>query len=122
MTYYSENVLFLLNLRKVYNAVFHTQKTTLKYYLTSKLIQFAGMCAAVWYRWFFFWDLLLPSYTIIFQTVWHFASASSLKCSHDDHKKTTIGSSISMKLAYQTQTKQYNEQSHLVCVEHDFCS
>ena len=34
--------------------------------------------------------------------------------------KTTIGSSISMKLAYQTQTKQYNDQSHLVCVEHGF--
>ena len=25
-----------------------------------------------------------------------------------------------MKLAYQTQTKQYNDQSHLVCVEHGF--
>ena len=25
--------------------------------------------------------------TIIFQTVWHFASASSLKFSHDDHNK-----------------------------------
>ena len=34
--------------------------------------------------------------------------------------KTTIGSSDSMKLAYQTQTKQYNDQSHLVCVEHGF--
>ena len=32
--------------------------------------------------------------------------------------KTTIGPSISMKFAYQTQTKQYNDQSHLVCVEH----
>ena len=47
--------------------------------------------------------------TIIFQ-------ASSLKFSHDDHNK----SSISMKLAYQTQTKHYNDQSHLVCVEHGF--
>ena len=34
--------------------------------------------------------------------------------------KTTIGSSISMKLAYQTQTKQYNDQSHLMCVKHGF--
>ena len=25
-----------------------------------------------------------------------------------------------MKLAYQTQTKQYNDQSHLVCIEHGF--
>ena len=25
-----------------------------------------------------------------------------------------------MKLAYQTQTKQYNDQSHLMCVEHGF--
>ena len=25
-----------------------------------------------------------------------------------------------MKLAYQTQYKQYNDQSHLVCVEHGF--
>ena len=25
-----------------------------------------------------------------------------------------------MKFAYQTQTKQYNDQSHLVCVEHGF--
>ena len=25
-----------------------------------------------------------------------------------------------MKLAYQTQTKQYNDQSHLVCVKHGF--
>ena len=25
-----------------------------------------------------------------------------------------------MKLAYQTQIKQYNDQSHLVCVEHGF--
>ena len=25
-----------------------------------------------------------------------------------------------MKLAYQTKTKQYNDQSHLVCVEHGF--
>ena len=31
-----------------------------------------------------------------------------------------IGSSISMKFAYQTQTKQCNDQSHLVCVEHGF--
>ena len=34
--------------------------------------------------------------------------------------KQTIGSSISMKFAYQTQTKQYNDQSHLVCVKHGF--
>ena len=35
--------------------------------------------------------------------------------------KTTIGSSISMKLAYQTKTKQYNDQSHFsVFVEHGF--
>ena len=34
--------------------------------------------------------------------------------------KTTIGFSISMKSAYQTQTKQYNDQSHLVRVEHGF--
>ena len=34
--------------------------------------------------------------------------------------KTTIGFSISMQFAYQTQTKQYNDQSHLVCVEHGF--
>ena len=34
--------------------------------------------------------------------------------------KTIIGSSISMKLAYQTQIKQYNDQSHLVCGEHGF--
>ena len=26
-------------------------------------------------------------YTIIFQTVWHFASASGLELSHDDHNK-----------------------------------
>ena len=25
-----------------------------------------------------------------------------------------------MKLAYQTQTKQYYDQSHLLCVEHSF--
>ena len=25
-----------------------------------------------------------------------------------------------MKLAYQTQTKRYNDQSHLMCVEHGF--
>ena len=25
-----------------------------------------------------------------------------------------------MKLAYQTQNKKYNDQSHLVCVEHGF--
>ena len=25
-----------------------------------------------------------------------------------------------MKLAYQTQTKQYDDQSHLVCIEHGF--
>ena len=25
-----------------------------------------------------------------------------------------------MKLAYQTKIKQYNDQSHLVCVEHGF--
>ena len=25
-----------------------------------------------------------------------------------------------MEFAYQTQTKQYNDQSHLVCVEHGF--
>ena len=31
-----------------------------------------------------------------------------------------IRSSVSMKLAYQTQTKQYNDQSHLLCVEHGF--
>ena len=31
-----------------------------------------------------------------------------------------IGSLISMKLAYQTHTKQYNDQSYLVCVEHGF--
>ena len=53
-------------------------------------------------------------YTIIFQT------ASGLKFSHNDHNKAMIGSSISMKFAYQTQTKQYNDQSHLVCVEHGF--
>ena len=34
--------------------------------------------------------------------------------------KTTIGSSISMKLAYQTQTEQYNDQSRLTCFEHSF--
>ena len=48
--------------------------------------------------------------TIIFQTVWHFASESGLK----------FGSSIAMKLAYQTQTKQFNDQSHLMFVEHGF--
>ena len=31
--------------------------------------------------------------------------------------KSTIGFSISMKFAYQTKTKQYNDQSHL-----EFCS
>ena len=31
-----------------------------------------------------------------------------------------IGSSISMKFTYQTQTKQYNDQSHLMCVKHGF--
>ena len=48
----------------------------------------------------------------------YFASASVLKFSHVNHilLKTTIGSSISKKSAYQTQTKQYNDQSHFsVC-------
>ena len=59
--------------------------------------------------------------TIIYQRAWHFALASGLSFSHDDHIiKTTIGFSISMKFAFQTQTKQYNDQSHLVCVEHGF--
>ena len=55
-------------------------------------------------------------YTIIFQTAWHFASARGLKFSHDDHNKDNDW----MKLAYQTKIKQYNDQSHLVCVENGF--
>ena len=34
--------------------------------------------------------------------------------------KSTIWFSISMKFAYQTKTKQYNDQPHLMCVEHGF--
>ena len=34
--------------------------------------------------------------------------------------KSTIGFSISIKFAYQTKTKQNNDQPHLMCVEHGF--
>ena len=54
--------------------------------------------------------------TIIFQTSWHFASASGLKFSHDDHNNDNdwIFNISEIK------TKQYNDQSYLVCVEHGF--
>ena len=50
----------------------------------------------------------------------HFPNSVTLRFSERSKIiiKTTIGSSISMKLAYQTQTKQNNDQSHLECVEH----
>ena len=63
---------------------------------------------------------IMDTHTISFQTVGQFASASGFHTTIIHVIKTTIGSSDSMKLAYQTQTKQYNDQSHLVCVEHGF--
>ena len=57
------------------------------------------------------------SYTIIFQTVWHFASASSLKFSHDDHNKDN---DWIFNLNEISISNTYIDQLHLVCVEHGF--
>ena len=59
-------------------------------------------------------------FDIISQTAWHFALANGLKFSHDDHNKDNNWIFNINEFAYQTQTKQYNDQSHLVSVEHGF--
>ena len=62
-------------------------------------------------------------YTIIFQTVWHFASASRLKFSHDFQNKV-IGSSKSMKFAYQKESQPIHWpivfRVRLVCISSRF--
>ena len=58
--------------------------------------------------------------TIIFQTAWHIASASSLKFSHDDHNKDNDWIFNLHEISISNKNQQFNDQSHLVCVEHGF--
>ena len=58
--------------------------------------------------------------TIIFQTVWHFASASSLKFSHDDYNKDNDWIFNLNEISISNTNQTINDQSHLVCVEHGF--
>ena len=53
-----------------------------------------------------------------FQTAWHFTSASSLKFSHDDNNKKRLDFQFN-KICISLK-KQYNDQSHSVCVVHGF--
>ena len=52
--------------------------------------------------------------------MWHFASASSLKFSHDDHNKDNDWIFNLNEISVSNTNQIYNDQSHLVCIEHGF--